>query len=169
MLGSIVDMLNLLMLPPSVSGIGRGREGVVKWVTKAILEDHSPVLQQLAVGGVDAADGRGSGLQSLLSLCSSVVSHATAAVAEPRLLHNLVGSLAGVIERAGSAHYYSLPLLEGSLRCLWAATRDGRWGRGRDPPTTHHLCLQIVATLKQVPNTHTTRTHAHKLNLNLMR
>lgn len=90
-------------------------------------------------------------LQSLLSLCSSVVSHSATAAVEPRLLQNLVDTLAEVIERAGSAHYYSLPVLEGSLRCLWAATRDGRWGRGRDLPTTHHLCLRIVATLKQVP------------------
>ena len=164
-----MGVLRFLMLPPPVSGSGCGREGVVKWVTKVILEDHSPILQQLAVGGADAADEEGSVMQSLLSLCSSVVSHASAATVEPRLLHNLVGTLAAVIERAGSAHYYSLPLLEGSLRCLWAATRDGRWGRGQDLPTTHHLCLRIVATLKQVPHAHAcTRTHSACSNLNQM-
>lgn len=59
-LGSIVCLLNLLMLPPSVSGSGCGRQGVVKWVTMTVLEDHSPVLQQLVVGGADTADDKGS-------------------------------------------------------------------------------------------------------------
>ena len=60
MLASIAGMLRLLMLPPSLSEGGARREGVVGWVTTTVLEDKSPLLQQLAVGGADTADEKGS-------------------------------------------------------------------------------------------------------------